>query len=84
MLENDKELLQLDNLYVQISVEEGTVMSFLVDDGHGRILDLARFTLSHQERLLQKRKEKLKKMMVNLSSGKEIRSTFKNVQFSRN
>ena len=67
MLENGSELIQLDNLYVQVSFAEGIVMSFLIDDGAGRIRDLERFAGEFESNLEKNRKSGIRRLLNDLS-----------------
>ena len=67
MMETGTELLHFDNLYVQVNFEEATILSFLIDDGQGRMLDLERFTTSFVDKIEQNRKKGLRRLVADIS-----------------
>ena len=84
MMETGTELLHFDNLYVQINFEEAAILSFLIDDGEGRILDLDRYTRVFSNKLSEKRKEGLRRLISDLSIDKQETNYLKRIVFSRN
>ncbi len=84
MMETGSELLHFDNLYVQVNFEEAAVLSFLIDDGEGRILDLDRYTGVFDNKLSEKRKEGLRRLMSDLSIDKRETNYLNRIAFSKN
>ena len=84
MLATGTELLHFDNLYVQINFEEAIILSFLIDDGEGRVLDLERYTRVFDTRLNTNRLEGLKRLMVDLSIDKPETNYLNRMVFSKN
>lgn len=84
MMETATELLHFDNLYVQINFEEAAILSFLIDDGEGRVLDLDRYTGVFDNKLSEKRKEGLSRLMSDLSIDKREINYMRRMVFSKN
>ena len=84
MMETGTELLHFDNLYVQINFEEAAILSFLIDDGEGRVLDLDRYTRVFYNKLSEKRKEGLRRLMSDLSIDKREINYLNRMAFSKN
>ena len=84
MMETGTELLHFDNLYVQINFENAAILSFLIDDGEGRVLDLDRYTRVFYNKLSEKRKEGLRRLMSDLSIDKREINYLNRMAFSKN
>ncbi len=84
MMETGSELLHFDNLYVQVNFEEAAVLSFLIDDGEGRVLDLDRYTGVFDNKLSEKRKEGLRRLISDLSIDKRETNYLNRIAFSKN
>lgn len=84
MMETGTKLLHFDNLYVQINFEEATILSFLIDDGEGRVLDLDRYTGVFDNKLSEKRKEGFRRLMSDLSIDKRETNYLRRIVFSKN
>ena len=83
MLDSGTELLHFENLYVQINFEEASILSFLIDDGEGRVLDLERYTRVFDTRLNVNRKEGLKRLMADLSINDSETNYLSRMVFSK-
>ncbi|MEJ2594845.1 MAG: hypothetical protein P8100_06895 [bacterium] len=84
MMETGTELLHLDNLYVQISFWDGTVMSFLIDDGTGRVKDLEDYTDEFEVKLTEKKKSGLGKLIGEVSGTSLPGFSLNKLVFSKN
>ncbi len=84
MMETGTELLQLDNLYVQISFWDGIVMSFLVDDGAGRVKDLDDYTADFTRKLKEKKRSGLSKLIGEVSESPVSGFSLSKEVFSKN
>lgn len=84
MMETGTELLHFDNLYVQINFEDATVLSFLIDNGAGRVLDLSGYTGIFSKSLSKNRKEGLRRLLSDLSDDKRESNYLNQIVFSKN
>ena len=84
MMDTGTDRLHFDNLYVQVNFEEASILSFLIDDGEGRLLDLDRFTTTFAKRLDQNRKRGLQKLVTDVSVSNENKGFPGKMMFSKN
>jgi hypothetical protein len=84
MMDRGTDLIHYDNLYVQISFTEATVLSFLIDNGAGRVLDLESYTDEFKADLRKKQRVGLKRLIKDVSDDKGNAVLLPGMVFSKN
>ena len=84
LLNTGTELLHFENLYVQVSFSDAEVLSFLIDNGAGRVLDVERHTDPLKAALKKNRREGLKRLIRDVEQQPSMGNLLQRMVFSKN